>query len=71
MSNNSKTKQAFPGRTGMGYESGMSKLEYITTQLVSGALSNPNNFVGPTFVDSYIKFAQEIIKKCNVEETGQ
>jgi hypothetical protein len=36
MSSNQKPKQAFPGRTGMGIESGLTKLEYVAALIYSG-----------------------------------
>lgn len=67
----SKIKQAFPGRTGMGIESGMSKLEYITTQLVSGYISY-NGHVNQSESLLFVEKAKQIITACEAaEKTGQ
>jgi len=74
MSNNSKTKQAFPGRTGMGIESGLSKLEYITVQLVAAKFGKEG--VTSKNIEESIpavtNLAKQIIAACEAaEKTGQ
>jgi hypothetical protein len=74
MSSNSKTKPAFPGRTGTGIESGLSKLEYITVQLVA---SNVNLQVissthQQSLIVSAVSIAKQIISACEAaEKAGQ
>jgi hypothetical protein len=75
MSNN-KTKQAFPGRTGMGIERGMSKLEYISTQFLLHYLrvrdENPETvlFDIKRLSEQAIYDAQQLLKACEAAEKG-
>jgi len=74
MSNNSKTKQAFPGRTGMGIESGMSKLEYVTVQLASAKFGVDGIMTVDIEerIQAITKLAKQIIAACEaVEKAGQ
>jgi hypothetical protein len=59
----SKVKPAFPGRSNsMGYEAGLTKLEWIVTQLVA------SGYPDRVDVDDAIALAQTIIENCNNEE---
>ncbi len=61
MSNNSKTKPAFPGRTGMGYENGLSKLEYVAALLYSGNNEHCN-------LEQAVERAAQLLKLCEAAE---
>jgi hypothetical protein len=66
--NNKKPKPAFPGRaSSLGYEPGMTKLEWIATQILAGGVSKEFNVVGPY---KAVKEAQLLIKICEAAEAG-
>jgi hypothetical protein len=76
MSSNSKTKPAFPGRTGMGYENGLSKLEYMSTQIFLHYLKvrdeNKEGPPVPRLAEQAIYDAQQLMKSCEAaEKAGQ
>ena len=65
LDNKIKAKPAFPGRaSSLGYEKGLTKLEWITTILASGA-----NFPLDINIEDYIKKAKLILEKCSEEES--
>lgn len=65
-----KVKPAFPGRSdAMGYKPGMSKLEYIVTQLTAARITR-----GPIDRDPedtyFVDMAMDIIKLCEKAEAN-
>lgn len=59
----SKTKPAFPGRSNaMGYEPGLSKLEWVVAQLMT---KDPSNSV-----TQMVEVAKQIIKACEDAEAS-
>lgn len=68
MSNeNKKPKPAFPGRTGMGYETGLTKLEWMTVNLVVSHIST-GNILTTADLKHYIGLAKSISKECAEHE---
>ncbi len=65
---NTKTKPAFPGRSNaMGYESGLSKLEWLTAQVYQmTATHNIDNDVIQA-----VEVAKAIIKQCEDVEASE
>lgn len=59
---NKKSPQAFPGRTGMGYENGLSKLEWVATQIYSG-----NSHIS---IEQAVKKAKELLKACAEQDSN-
>lgn len=63
----SKTKPAFPGRSNaMGYEPGLSKLEWVVTQLVVAEIGESVTLD----LDIVINTAKQIIKACEAAEAS-
>lgn len=62
-----KIKPAFPGRaSSLGYEPGLTKLEWIVTQLVTAELSKENVSLE---LEIIIENAKQIIKACEAAES--
>lgn len=65
----SKIKPAFPGRSSsLGYEPGLTKLEWIVTQLIAARITR-----GPMNMDTedtiFVDMAKSIIKQCEDAES--
>lgn len=66
---NKKSPQAFPGRTGMGYENGLSKLEWVATQIYSGNFAVSETFHRLSIEDAIIE-AKELLKLCAEQDSN-
>jgi hypothetical protein len=65
MSSNKKPQQAFPGRTGMGYEKGLSKLEYTTIQIYCAALAGGVHGE----LEDFVTDAKQLLEEIASQET--
>lgn len=64
-----KIKPAFPGRaSAMGYEPGLTKLEWLTTQLLSGA--SYNHDIDADEVADAVAVAKLIVAACEKAEAN-